>query len=48
MMGPMEPVMTLDLASRENLAACDPAEVREQLVGNGYFLQLPPADYATR
>ena len=48
MMGPMEPVMTLDLASREILVACDPAEVREQLVGNGYFLQLPPAAYATR
>ena len=47
LMGPMELVMTLDLASREYLAACDPVEVRQQLLGNGYFLQLPPTDYPT-
>ena len=48
MMGRLEPVMTLNLASRTNLAHHDPEEVSQQLTDKGYFLQLPPPDTITR
>jgi uncharacterized protein YcgL (UPF0745 family) len=45
MLGRIELVMTLELTPQRTLAHADPAEVRRALQEQGYFLQLPPADF---
>ncbi len=45
MLGRIELVIMLELTPRRTLAHADPAEVRRALQEQGYFLQLPPADF---
>ncbi len=42
LMGRLDYVLEVDLASREKLARADIDEVRSGLQDSGYFLQLPP------
>jgi hypothetical protein len=44
MLGPLQRVMTLELAEGRTLAQADPAQVRTQLAEQGYYLQMPPQD----
>jgi len=44
MLGELELVMHLDLASRDKLGYADIAEVSRLLGGQGYFLQMPPGE----
>lgn len=44
MLGKLELVMELDLATRTRLARVSPDEVARHLRENGYFLQMPPSD----
>lgn len=44
MLGQLELVMELDLASREALAYADINEVRNRLGGQGFYLQMPPGE----
>ena len=46
LLGRLELVMTLDLTPQSKLAQADPAEVCNQLKTQGYYLQLPPSDFA--
>jgi uncharacterized protein YcgL (UPF0745 family) len=41
-------VMTLELSAERPLARVDSAEVLRQLGENGYYLQMPPSETATR
>ena len=45
MLGKLEWVMDIDLASRTQLAQVDCTTLIEQLNQSGYFLQLPPSHY---
>ena len=45
MLGALELVMSINLDKREKLSQASPAEVRQLLVEQGYFLQLPPNHY---
>ncbi len=45
LLGRLQFVMELDLGARDSLANADPAEVIRLLDSQGYYLQLPPADY---
>ena len=45
LLGRLQFVMELDLGGRDKLANADPAEVMRLLDTQGYYLQLPPADY---
>ena len=45
MLRPLELVMTIDLDQREKLSQASPAEVKQLLVEQGYFLQLPAHHY---
>lgn len=40
--GPAELCLELDLSERRQLAQADLENVKNQLVGKGYYLQLPP------
>ncbi len=42
MLGTLELVMELELAPDRRLAQADVVQVRENLVAQGYFLQMPP------
>lgn len=42
MLGSLEFVMALELTEGRSLAQADPAQVRQLLVRQGYYLQLPP------
>lgn len=42
LLGQLELVMTLDLHPERTLAQADPAQVREQLRAQGFYLQMPP------
>jgi len=42
MLGRLEYVMELDLDTKEKLAQADIRQVRSQLRGQGFYLQLPP------
>lgn len=44
LLGELQFVMTLDLTPNRTLAQVDPAQVRQQLETQGYYLQLPPSD----
>jgi len=44
MLGELELVMHLDLASRDKLGYADIEEVSQQLGEQGYFLQMPPGE----
>lgn len=44
-LGNLSFVMELDLYPEKNLAQADAAEVIEKLKEQGFYLQLPPADY---
>lgn len=45
MLGKLEWVMDIDLATRTQLAQVDCATLKEKLTNSGYFLQLPPTHY---
>lgn len=45
MLGELEFVMSVDLDERDKLAQADPQQVKESLIDQGYFLQLPPSAY---
>ena len=45
MLGELEFVMSVDLDERDKLAQADPQQVKESLIEQGYFLQLPPSAY---
>ena len=45
MLGALELVMSINLDERETLAQANPKEVKQVLIDQGYFLQLPPKDY---
>ena len=47
MLGKLELVMTIDLDQREKLSQTSPAEVKQLLIDQGYFLQLPADHYKT-
>lgn len=42
MFGRPQLVMTIDLDKREKLGIADLEKVKQELVGNGFYLQLPP------
>jgi len=44
MLGELEFVMHLDLASREKLGYADIIEVKRLLAEQGFFLQMPPGE----
>ncbi len=44
LMGELELVIEIDLASREKLAQADITKVKEMLVDQGFYIQLPPGD----
>ncbi len=44
LMGPLEPVLKVDLSTRERLARVDIHEVRAVLQEQGYFVQLAPGE----
>jgi len=44
MLGELEFIMHLDLASRDKLGFADIAEVRRLLAEEGFFLQMPPGE----
>ena len=44
MLGALEFVMTLELTEDRRLAQADPRQVRQLLVEQGYYLQMPPQD----
>ena len=44
-LGNLELVMSVDLDAREKLAQADPQQVKDSLIEQGYFLQLPPTAY---
>ena len=43
-LGVLDFVMELDLATRDNLAHADLAEVMAKLTEQGFYIQLPPGD----
>lgn len=45
MLGILELVMTINLDDRKKLSQANPAEVKQLLVEQGYFLQLPAHHY---
>lgn len=45
MLGRLEFVMELDLDQRVKLAQAESSQVKDSLVNQGYFLQLPPKAY---
>ena len=45
MLGRLEFVMILDLDQRDRLAQVESKQVKDSLLGQGYFLQLPPKAY---
>lgn len=45
MLGRLEFVMDLDLDQRDKLAQVESKQVRDSLLMQGYFLQLPPKAY---
>jgi len=44
-LGELEFIMQLDLFPEKNLAQADAVEVIDKLNTQGFYLQLPPADY---
>lgn len=46
-LGELSFVMELDLYPEKSLAQADAAEVIEKLNEQGFYLQLPPADYVS-
>ena len=44
MLGQLEHIMELDLASRDELAYADIKEVKRLLSEQGFFLQMPPGE----
>lgn len=44
-LGGLELVMSVDLEKRDKLAQVDPQQVKDTLIEQGYFLQLPPTAY---
>jgi len=45
MLGALQWVMTINLDEREKLSQADPAEVKQLLVSQGYYLQMPTSHY---
>jgi len=45
MLGQLDFVMNLELSDQRHLANAKPEEVMTLLVEQGYYLQLPPAEY---
>ncbi|MFN2339010.1 MAG: YcgL domain-containing protein [Gammaproteobacteria bacterium] len=46
LLGPLEPVLTLELGPQRTLARADVDQVRAQLREQGYYLQMPPREGA--
>ncbi|HEY9198865.1 MAG TPA: YcgL domain-containing protein [Gammaproteobacteria bacterium] len=44
MLGTLERVMSLELTEERTLAQADARQVRQLLVQQGYYLQMPPQD----
>ena len=44
LMGSLQLVMELDLASRDSLARADINEVKQNLTKQGFYVQMPPGD----
>ena len=42
LLGKLTLVMTIDLDKRTNLGQADLAKVKQELIDNGFYLQLPP------
>ena len=47
MLGNLEFVMTINLDERRKLSQAEPGEVKQLIMAQGYFLQMPPNDYKT-
>lgn len=45
MLGNLEFVMDIDLDKRDRLSQADPKEVKQLLIEQGYFLQMPENHY---
>lgn len=45
MLGPLEFVMSINLDARKKLSQANPIEVKQLLIEQGYFLQLPAHHY---
>ena len=45
MLGKLDFVMTLDLDKRKKLSQADPQEVKQLIIEQGYFLQMPENHY---
>ena len=45
LLGELEQVMILELHPKQKLARAEAGEVMRQIEQNGYYLQLPPAQY---
>ena len=45
MLGALEHVMTIDLDKRKKLSQADPVNVKNLIIEQGYFLQMPATDY---
>lgn len=48
MLGRLQRVMSLELVEGRSLAQADAEQVRQSLMQQGYYLQMPPATPATR
>ena len=47
LMGPLDLVLEVDLASRDKLAQADINEVRSLLQERGFYIQMPPGEHVT-
>ena len=45
MLGALQWVMSINLDERDKLSQADPEEVKQLLVSQGYFLQMPTSHY---
>lgn len=45
MLGDLELVMSMELTEERRLASADVSDVRQQLLEEGFYLQLPPKTY---
>lgn len=46
-LGKLEFVMTINLDEREKLSQAEPQEVKQLIIEQGYFLQMPENQYQT-
>lgn len=46
LMGPLSLVLDIDLSTRSRLARVSSDEVRQNLMKQGFFIQLPPGEYS--